>query len=104
MDSDGCSQYKVRSPELIRGPCRRQNAYTPPFNVLTLRADPYRNAFFLWIGQQASPPEIEAGRNYMNKAIADRKRLLTMPALTSEMKQGSEPDEFWELLGGMYRL
>lgn len=37
---------------------------------------------------------------FIDDSVAARKRLLTMPLLTEEMKQGEETEDFWELLGG----
>ena len=58
------------------------------------------NALWLWKGRESSPVEVDAARALMQNTVAERKRVLTMPALTEEEQQGEESEEFWDLIGG----
>ena len=58
------------------------------------------NALWLWKGRESSSVEVDAARGLMQNTVAERKRVLTMPALTEEEQQGEESEEFWDLIGG----
>ncbi|ETN79136.1 leucine Rich repeat-containing domain protein [Necator americanus] len=84
-------QIDCRASELCSGFCHILRA---PFNVL--REDGQKGIVYVWIGEQSDPHEHEYARRVANEMINRHDECFPVEVI----KEGEEPDEFWEYIGG----
>ncbi|KAK6037971.1 gelsolin repeat protein [Cooperia oncophora] len=84
-------QIDCRATELCSGFCHILRA---PYKVI--REDGEKGIVYVWIGKQSDPHEHEYARRVAEEMINRHDECFPVEVI----KEGEEPDEFWEYIGG----